>query len=159
MRVLIACEQSQRITIEMRKLGIECYSCDIDQPSGNHPEWHIHQDVIPLINGNCIFTTMDGVQHKIKGQWDLIIAHPPCTYLTVSGNRWFNVEKYGEKAIQRMKDRQEAVQFFMKFINADCARIAVENPIGYRIHIIENPIKLFNHMNMVIQREKRLVYG
>ncbi len=131
MRVLVACEQSQRITIEIRKLGIECYSCDVDQPSGNHPEWHIHQDAIPLINGNCIFTTMDDAQHKIEGQWDLIIAHPPCTYLTVSGNRWFNVEKYGEKAIQRMKDRQEAVQFFMKFINADCAHIAVENPIGY----------------------------
>lgn len=131
MKVLIACEESQRITIEMRKLGHECYSCDIDLPSGNHPEWHIHQDVLPLLNGNCEFTTMNGVSHKIEGEWDLIIAHPPCTYLTVSGNRWFNIEKYGDKARERLKLREEAYDFFMKFINAKCKRIAVENPIGY----------------------------
>lgn len=131
MKILIACEESQRITIEMRRLGNECYSCDIEPPSGGHPEWHINSDCIPLLNGDCTFTTMDGQQHSVKGQWDLIIAHPPCTYLTVSGNRWFNVEKYGEKAIQRLKYREEAVEFFMQFINAKCNHIAVENPIGY----------------------------
>lgn len=131
MKVLIACEESQRITIEMRKLGHECYSCDIDYPSGHHPEWHIHQDVLPLLNGDCEFTTMDGISHKIEGEWDLIVAHPPCTYLTVSGNRWFNIEKYGDKARERLKLREEAYDFFMKFINAKCKRIAVENPIGY----------------------------
>ena len=131
MKVLIACEESQRITVEMRKLGHECYSCDIDYPSGHHPEWHIHQDVLPLLNGDCEFTTMDGISHKIEGEWDLIIAHPPCTYLTVSGNRWFNIEKYGDKARERLKLREEAYDFFMKFINAKCKRIAVENPIGY----------------------------
>ena len=115
----------------MRKLGHECYSCDIDYPSGHHPEWHIHQDVLPLLNGDCEFTTMDGISHKIEGEWDLIIAHPPCTYLTVSGNRWFNIEKYGDKARERLKLREEAYDFFMKFINAKCKRIAVENPIGY----------------------------
>ena len=131
MKVLIACEESQRITIEMRKLGNECYSCDIEKPSGGHLEWHINQDVLPLLDGDCEFTTMDGVSHKIKGEWDLIIAHPPCTYLTVSGNRWFNIEKYGDKARERMHLREEAYDFFMKFVNAKCARIAIENPVGY----------------------------
>jgi hypothetical protein len=73
---------------------------------------------------------MDGKTHHIIGRWDLIIAHPPCTYLTVTGNRWFNVERYGEKAIQRAKDREEAVEFFMVFANADCDHICIENPIG-----------------------------
>jgi len=74
---------------------------------------------------------MDGIEHIINQEWDLLIAHPPCTFLTVSGNRWFNIEKYGEKAIQRIKDREDAVNFFMQFINAKCEHIAVENPIGY----------------------------
>lgn len=130
-KVLIACEESQRITIEMRKLGIECYSCDIEEPSGEHPEWHIHGDVLPYINGDCTFTTMDGVEHHIDGEWDLIVAHPPCTYLASSGNRWFNVEKYGEKALQRIKNREAAFDFFMQFVNAKCQHIAIENPIGY----------------------------
>ena len=129
-KVLIACEESQRITIEMRKLGIECYSCDIIEPSGEHPEWHILGDVIPYINGNCSFKTMDGTEHTIKGEWDLIIAHPPCTYLTVSGNRWYNIEQYGDKARARLAAREDAIHFFMSFINAQCAHIAVENPIG-----------------------------
>lgn len=130
MKVLVACEESQAVTIELRKLGHEAYSCDIVECSGGKPEWHIMQDVVPLVNGNCTFKTMDGVEHIIKGKWDLLIAHPPCTYLTVTGNRWFNVEKYGEKAIQRAKDREEAIKFFMVFANADCDRICIENPVG-----------------------------
>lgn len=130
MKVLIACEESQTVCKEMRKLGHEAYSCDIQEPSGNHLEWHILGDVLPLINGNCTFTTMDGVTHTINGKWDLLIAHPPCTYLTVSGNAWFNVEKYGDKARQRIKNRKEAIKFFMAFANADCDKIAIENPIG-----------------------------
>ena len=131
MKILIACEESQRITIEMRRLGHECYSCDIELPSGGHPEWHINQDVLPLLDGDCEFVTMDNVNHKISGLWDLIIAHPPCTYLAVSGNRWFNVEKYGDKALERLHLREEAYNFFMKFVNAKCEHIAIENPIGY----------------------------
>ena len=130
MKVLVACEESQAVTIELRKRGHEAYSCDIQECSGNHPEWHINQDVIPLVNGNCTFKTMDGIEHTIKGKWDLLVAHPPCTYLTVTGNRWFNVERYGEKAIQRAKDREEAVEFFMVFANADCDHICIENPVG-----------------------------
>ena len=130
MKVLVACEESQAVTIELRKRGHEAYSCDIQECSGGHPEFHICADVIPLVNGNCTFKTMDSVEHTIEGKWALVIAHPPCTYLTVTGNRWFNVERYGEKAIQRAKDREEAVEFFMVFANADCDHICIENPVG-----------------------------
>lgn len=129
-RALVACEESQAVTIELRKRGWEAYSCDIQECSGGHPKWHIQEDVIPLVNGDCMFKTADGKMHSIQGKWDLLIAHPPCTFLTVTGNRWFNVEKYGEKAIQRAKDREEAVEFFMVFANADCEHICIENPVG-----------------------------
>ena len=130
MNVLIACEESQAVCKAFREKGHEAYSCDIIECSGGHPEWHIMQDVIPLLDGNCKFETTDGITHYIEGKWDMIIAFPPCTFLTVTGNRWFNVEKYGEKAIQRMKDREQAIDFFMQFVNAHCERIAIENPIG-----------------------------
>ena len=130
MKILVACEESQRVCEAFRNKGHESYSCDIIEPSGNHPEWHIMADVLPLINGNCSFETMDGITHYIKGKWDMIVAFPPCTYLTVSGNRWFNVEKYGEKALKRIEDRKKGAEFFMKFANADCDKIAIENPIG-----------------------------
>lgn len=131
MKILVACEESQAVTIELRKLGHEAYSCDIIECSGGHPEWHIRWDALALINGNCSFMTEDHEIHHIDGKWDMIIAHPPCTYLTVTGNRWFDIERYGEKAVQRYKDRAEAVKFFMAFANADCPRIAIENPIGH----------------------------
>jgi hypothetical protein len=139
MKILVACEESQAVTIELRKLGHEAYSCDIEPCSGGHPEWHLQQDVLKVLspsdNGygykNYInFTTMDGTYHILKEKWDMIIAFPPCTYLSVSGNRWFNVEKYGDKAIQRKTERQKAIKFFMMFANADCQRIAIENPVG-----------------------------
>ena len=130
MRVLVACEESQRVCIAFREKGHEAYSCDIIDCSGGHPEWHIQQDVLPLLNGNCEFKTNDGQIHKVNGKWDLIIAHPPCTYLTVTGNRWFNVDKYGEQAIQRLKERKTAIEFFMSFANAECDSICIENPVG-----------------------------
>ena len=129
MKVLVACEESQAVCIAFREKGHEAYSCDIIECSGEHPEWHIKQDVLPLLNGNCSFCTVDGVEHRVDN-WDMIIAFPPCTYLTITGNRWFNIEKYGEKAIQRHKDREDAIKFFMAFANAKCERIAIENPIG-----------------------------
>lgn len=104
MKILVACEESQRVCTEFRALGHEAYSCDIEPCSGGHPEWHLQQDVIPLL----------------EEKWDMIIAFPPCTYLTNTGNSWFNVEKYGEKALQRYKDREKAIEFFMLFANADC---------------------------------------
>lgn len=139
MKVLIACEESQEVCKAFRERGHEAYSCDIQECSGGHEEWHIQQDVIPLLNGNEDFTTADGTSHIINGKWDLIIAHPPCTYLTVAGNRWFNEERYGDKATQRRQDRQEAIDFFMKFVNADCERIAIENPIGIMSTVYRKP--------------------
>jgi hypothetical protein len=131
MRVLVACEESQEVCKAFREKGHEAYSCDIIESSGGHPEWHIKWDALSLINGNCGFLTTDGELHKIDGRWDMIIAFPPCTYLTNTGNPYLNVEKWGEKAIQRYKDREEAFEFFMKFANADCEKIVIENPIGY----------------------------
>ena len=129
MNVLIACEESQRVCIEFRNKGHNAFSCDIMECSGGHPEWHIHNDVLPLLNGNCKFKTMDNKTHYID-KWDLIIAHPPCTYLTNTGNSWFNVDKYGDKAIKRKQDREKAIEFFMSFVNANADKIAIENPIG-----------------------------
>ena len=131
MNILIACEESQRVCKEFRLRGHNAYSCDIIECSGGHPEWHIMQDVLPLLNGNCSFRTCDNKEHQVDGQWDMLIAFPPCTYLTNTGNPYLNVEKWGEKAIQRYKDREEAFEFFMRFANADCDKIAIENPIGY----------------------------
>lgn len=128
MKVLIACEESQEVAKAFRAAGHEAYSCDIQEPSGGHPEWHIKGDALEAIKAGDL-VTMDGKEHTVI-KWDLLIAHPPCTYLTVSGNRWFDIDKYGEKAIKRCHDREEAVKFFMRFINAECERIAVENPIG-----------------------------
>lgn len=151
MNILIACEESQRVCQAFRDKGHNAFSCDIIEPSGGHPEWHILSDVLPILNPtetiielnfnpysevsgmttqkSICFGTMDGHIHMVP-RWDLIIAHPPCTYLTTTGNRWYNVEKYGEKAIQRVKDREEAVDFFMTLANADCDKICIENPIG-----------------------------
>ena len=123
MKVLVACEESQEVCKAFRAIGHEAYSCDIQEPSGGHPEWHICGDVLPLLNGNCDFCTMDGTQHRIDGKWDLIIAFPPCTHLAVSGAAWF--EK--KRADGRQK---EGIEFFAKFLDADCDRIAIENPVG-----------------------------
>ena len=107
MRILVACEESQAVTKELRRLGHEAYSCDIQECSGGHPEWHLQQDVIPLLSQ----------------KWDMIIAFPPCTDLAVSGARHF--------AKKRADGRQQrSIEFFMQFVNADCPRIAIENPIG-----------------------------
>lgn len=123
MKILMACEESQAVTIKMRENGHEAYSCDIQECSGGHPEWHIMEDVLPLLNGDCVFRTMDGREHVIIGKWDMLIAFPPCTHLAVSGARHF--EKKREDGRQR-----EGIEFFCKFLEADCDRIAIENPIG-----------------------------
>ena len=130
MKVLVACEESQTVCKAFRARGHEAYSCDIQEPSGGHPEWHILGDVLPILNGRCEFTTMDGQAHRIDCKWDLIIAHPPCTYLTVTGNRWFDVQQYGDAARQRFKERYKAIVFFMQMALAWCDHVAVENPVG-----------------------------
>lgn len=130
MKILIACEESQRVCCAFHAKGHEAYSCDVVDCSGGHPEWHIKSDVLPILNGNFIFTTCDNTKHFLFGKWDMIIAFPPCTYLTVTGNRWFNVERYGEKALQRIEEREKAIDFFFRLANADCDKICVENPVG-----------------------------
>lgn len=152
MKVLVACEESQAVCKAFREKGHEAYSCDIIECSGGHPEWHIQGDVLEILNPeeapfgglcNIVFETMDGEFHSVD-KWDLIIAHPPCTYLTVTGNRWFNVERYGEKALKRIADREEAAKFFMKIANADCDRIAIENPIGYMSTYYRKPDQIIH---------------
>ena len=129
MKVLVACEESQEVCKAFRELGHEAYSCDIQEPSGGHPEWHILGDALKAVEAREV-ATMDGTMHEV-GKWDLLIAHPPCTYLTVTGNRWFNVERYGDAAINRLINRQEAVNFFMEFALSDIQKIAIENPVGH----------------------------
>jgi len=140
MKVLVACEESQRVCTAFREIGHEAYSCDIQEPSGGHPEWHIHGDVLPLINGNCTFTTMDGVSHKINGKWDLLIVHPPCTYLTASSTRHLSLKcTPAEKVVERLWKVAESAVFFMQFALADCERICVENPMGFMSRLWRKP--------------------
>jgi len=123
MKILVACEESQSVTTELRNLGHEAYSCDIIEQSGGHDEWHIQSDVTVLLDGNCKFKTIDGKSHVIDGKWDMIIAFPPCTHLAVSGARHFETKRNDGR-------QREGIEFFMKFFSADCDRIAIENPIG-----------------------------
>ena len=129
MKVLIACEESQRVCAAFRAKGHEAYSCDILPCSGGHPEWHIQHDAIPLLNGRCCFETQDGAIHRVTDKWDLIIAHPPCTYLTAAGAA--NIPKHPERIAKGF----EAADFLKTFLSADCEKIVVENP---------PPMKRFN---------------
>jgi hypothetical protein len=146
MKILVACEESQAVTIELRKLGHEAYSCDIIECSGGHPEWHIKQDVISLLNGNCTFSVQDTTEcsKTIWDRWDMIIAFPPCTYLCNTGTPHLNVEKYGEKAIKRLRKREEAFEFFKKIADANCNKIAIENPVGLPNSRYRKPDQIIN---------------
>lgn len=128
LRFLLACEESQAVTIELRKLGHEAFSCDILPCSGGHPEWHLQQDVTELL----------------EQKWDAIIGFPPCTFLTVTGNRWFNIERYGDQAIKRHEDRKEAIEFFKLIANSDCKNIAIENPVGIMSSEWRKPDQIIN---------------
>ena len=116
MKILVACEESQAVTIELRRLGHEAYSCDIIPCSGGHPEWHLQVDALELL----------------KMKWDMILAFPPCTHLAVRGARYFE---------QKRKDgrQQAAIDFFMQFANADCSKIAIENPVGIMSTVWKKP--------------------
>ena len=128
MRILLACEESQEVTKRLRTKGHEAFSCDILPCSGGRPEWHLQQDVTTLL----------------KEKWDLIIAFPPCTFLTVTGNRWFNIDRYGEKAIKRHADRKEAIAFFMLFANSNCPKVVIENPVGVMSSEWRKPNQIIN---------------
>ena len=116
MKILVACEESQRVCIELRKLGHEAYSCDILPCSGGCPEWHLQQDVLPLLNE----------------KWDMIIAFPPCTYLSNAGAR--HLFPGGKLNEERYKKGLLAKELFMSIYNADCSKIAIENPTPSKIY-------------------------
>ena len=139
LNVLVACEESQRVCAEFRKLGHNAYSCDLLPCSGGHPEWHFHQDVLEVIKnkGGRLET---GEEFYIEGKWDLMIAHPPCTYLAVSGAKWYYHPEDKHLPIEerrphpkfptRAQDREEGAAFFLALANADIEYIAIENPVG-----------------------------
>lgn len=116
MKILVACEESQAVTIELRKLGHEAYSCDIEPCSGGHPEWHLQQDVVPLL----------------KEKWDMIIAFPPCTYLSNAGAK--HLFRGHKLNIDRYEKGLEAKKFFMQIMNAECGKIAIENPVSSKVY-------------------------
>ena len=136
MKVLVACEESQRVCMAFRERGHEAYSCDMQECSGGHPEWHIQGDVTKVLDGRCSFQTADTHTHTLTGKWDLIIAHPPCTYLTNAGAcRLYKVID-GESYIKRSRFELglDAKDFFLRCLNADCDRVAIENPIPTGIY-------------------------
>lgn len=132
MNILVACEESQIVCTAFREKGHNAFSCDILPCSGWHPEWHIRWDALALINGNCSFLTDDGEMHRIDGKWDMIIAHPPCTYLSNAGARFLYPN--GVLNEERLAKGLEAKEFFMHFYHADCPRIAIENPIPSKVY-------------------------
>lgn len=151
--VLIACEESQTVCKAFRKLGFNAYSCDILPCSGGHPEWHLHCDVLGVIRDKR-GTLETGDEFVPDGEWDLMIAHPPCTYLSVSGARWYYHPEDKDLPIEqrrphpnfptRAQDRKEAIEFFLALANADIPRIAIENPVGIMS-------KLFHKPNQIVQ--------
>ena len=133
LEILVACEESQAVTSELRRLGHNAFSCDILECSGDLPQYHIKGDALKLINGGVDFVTLDGKEHTAPPKWDMIIAFPPCTYLSNAGA----CRLYPKKGVlneERYKKGLEAKAFFLSFYNADCKHIAIENPVSSRIY-------------------------
>lgn len=133
MNVLVACEESQAVTLAFRRRGHNAYSCDLQPCSGGYPEYHIIRDCISLMYSidGCFFFTESG-NHCFVSKWDLIIAHPPCTDLAVSGARWFK-EKVADGR------QKKSIDFFLSCVNAPCEKMAIENPIGIMSTIYRKP--------------------
>lgn len=151
LNILVACEESQAVTKQFRLLGHNAYSCDLLPCSGKKPEWHFNMDVFKVIkNKGGILQNGDKV--KINGNWDLMVAHPPCTYLAVSGARWFydpndshlpmNERNPHPKYPNRKKDQEDAIAFFIKLMNVSIKHIAIENPIGVISSVYEKPSQI-----------------
>ncbi len=140
MKVLIACECSQTVCKEFRKLGHEAYSCDIEECYGGHPEWHIQKDVLKILEYSSVsFFTQDGECHTVD-KWDLIIAHPPCTYLSNAATRSHSLKGSTLEQINaRTQNRIQAQDFFMKFANVNCKKVAIENPVGVMNTVYRKP--------------------
>lgn len=130
MKVLVACEESQRVCTAFREKGHEAYSCDIIECSGGHPEWHILGDALEALKGGVI-ATMDGISHEVE-KWDMLIAHPPCTYLSNAGAR--HLYPKGQLNEERLKKGIVAKDFFMRFWLSNIPKIAVENPVPSRVY-------------------------
>lgn len=138
MNVLIACECSQTVCKEFRALGHEAYSCDIEDQYCGHPEWHIKGDCLEVLRGQ-MFKAEDGSTHNID-KWDLIIAHPPCTYLSNAATRNHSTKRNTiEQINERTAKRIQAQEFFMKFANANCEKVAIENPVGVMSTVYRKP--------------------
>jgi hypothetical protein len=139
LNILVACEESQAVTKELRLLGHNAYSCDLLPCSGGHPEWHFNTDVFEVID-NIGGILQNNKTVKLSTNWDIMIAHPPCTYLAVSGARWyyhpedkdlpFDQRRPHPRFPNRALDREEALEFFIKLLEAPIDRIAIENPVG-----------------------------
>lgn len=134
MKVLVACEESQEVCKAFREKGHEAYSCDIQECSGGHPEWHILDDCLQILRGGCI-TTMNGEKHIVE-KWDLIIAHPPCTYISNAGVRFLYPGGKGILNEDRLRKGIKATHFFLRFLYADCEKIAIENPVPSTVYCL-----------------------
>ena len=134
--ILIACEESQAIANEFRKRGFNAFSNDLQECSGGHPEYHIVDSCLFLIDGDTVFRTQDGQWHVVV-KWDLIIAHPPCTDLCVSGARHFAKKREDGR-------QQKSIDFFMEFTRLDCPRVCIENPIGIMSTIWRKPDQIIH---------------
>lgn len=137
MKILVACEESQAVTIELRNLGHEAYSCDIIECSGGHPEWHIMGDALQVVNGRCQFRTQDGTIHEIKTRWDMIIAFPPCTKTSNAGAR--HLWKGGVLNIQRYYEGLCGKALFLAIWAADCEKVVIENPTPSKVFDYPEP--------------------
>ena len=140
MKVLIACECSQTVCKEFRVLGHEAYSCDVEPSYGGYPEWHIQKDVLKILEHCSVsFSTQDGAYHTVD-KWDLIIAHPPCTYLSNAATRSHSIKRNTIEQINaRTAKRIQAQEFFMMIANSKCERIAIENPVGIMSTVYRRP--------------------
>jgi hypothetical protein len=150
LNILVACEESQAVTTELRLLGHNAFSCDLLPCSGGHPEWHFNMDVFKIIDNKGGFL-QNGKEKKVK-KWDIMIAHPPCTYLAVSGAQWYYHPEDRHLSIEkrrphpnypnRARDREDAVQFFLKLWHTDIDKIVIENPIGIMSKRLDRPTQI-----------------
>lgn len=137
MNILVACEESQAVCKAFRAKGHNAFSCDLEPCSGGHPEWHIQADIIPLLNGKTLIFTSDGTNHGYISKWDMIIAFPPCTHLAAAGAKYFEKKRQDGR-------QQSAIDFFMTFVNTDCPKIAIENPVGVMSTIFRKPDQIIH---------------
>lgn len=158
MNVLIACECSQTVCKEFRALGHEAYSCDIEEQYGGHPEWHIKGDCLEILEGGAVIKTQDRKEHTID-KWDLIIVHPPCTYLSNAATRSHSLKGATlEQINERTAKRIQAQEFFMKFANVDCEKVAIENPVGVMSTVYRKPDQIIEPYQFAESEEDKENY-